>query len=106
MTPRKVRLTVTIDPELLEAGNRAVAAGAADSLSGWANDALSDRAARDQAGLALAGAVADYEAEFGEISAEEIDRQRRADREAALIVRGAAGAGVVDERGRRGGSAA
>ncbi len=34
MTIRKQRLTVTVDPELVEAGNRAVATGAADSVSG------------------------------------------------------------------------
>jgi len=40
MTPSKRRLTVTVDPELVEAGNRAVAEGKADSLSGWVNGAL------------------------------------------------------------------
>ena len=33
-------------------------------------------------------AIAGYEAEFGEISAEEIARQRRADRQSAAVVRG------------------
>jgi len=33
-------------------------------------------------------AVADYEKEFGEISAEEIAKQRRADRQDASLVRG------------------
>ncbi|MGH9024035.1 MAG: hypothetical protein ACRDV9_13220 [Acidimicrobiia bacterium] len=88
MTPRKQRLTVTIDPDLIEAGNRAVAAGQADSLSGWVNEALAERAVRDRKLQSLSAAIADYEAEFGEITAEEIAAQRRADRETAVVVRG------------------
>jgi hypothetical protein len=88
MTVRKQRMTVTVDPELVEAGNRAVGAGRAESLSAWVNSALAERAVRDARLQALSAAVDDYEAEFGEISAQEIDAQRRADREAAVVVRG------------------
>lgn len=88
MTQRKQRITVTIDPDLIEAGNRAVAAGQADSLSGWVNEALAERAVRDRKLRSLSAAVADYEAEFGAITAGEIAAQRRADREAATVVRG------------------
>lgn len=88
MTPRKRRLTVTVDPELVEAGNRAVASGAADSLSAWVGMALADKARQDQQLEHLRAAIADYEAQFGEITAEEIAAQRRADREDAVIVRG------------------
>ena len=42
MTRRKLRLTVTVDPELVEAGHRAVAGGDADSLSGWVSEALAE----------------------------------------------------------------
>lgn len=87
MTP-KLRLTVTVDPDLVEAGNRAVAKGSAGSLSAWVNQALADRARRDQQLAQLGDAIADYEAEFGAIPAEEMARQRRADREAAVVVRG------------------
>ena len=79
---------MTIDPELVEAGNRAVAKGAAGSLSAWVSQALVERARRDEQLAQLGDAIADYEAEFGEISAEEIARQRRADRQAAVVVRG------------------
>jgi hypothetical protein len=96
MTQRKQRLTVTVDPNLIEAGNRAVAAGQADSLSGWVNEALAERADRDLKMRSLSAAIADYEAEFGEITAEEIAAQRRADREAATVVRGS----TVRVRGR------
>ena len=88
MTSRKTRLTVTVDPELVEAGQRAVAAGHADSVSGWVSAALEDRILRDRKLALLAAAVGDYEDEFGEITVEEIARQRRADREDARVVRG------------------
>ena len=88
MTRRKQRLTVTVDPELVEAGNQAVASGAAASLSAWVGTALAEKARRDQQLAHLRKAVAAYEAEFGEITAEEIQAQRRADREGAVVVRG------------------
>ncbi|CAN5125455.1 hypothetical protein BH18ACT5_BH18ACT5_03010 [soil metagenome] len=88
MTPSKRRLTVTVDPELVEAGNRAVAEGKADSLSGWVNGALEEKMHRDQQLAHLRAAIADYEREFGEITAGEIAAQQRADRQHAVVVRG------------------
>ena len=71
MTQRKRRLTVTVDPELVEVGNRAVASGAADSLSAWVSIALADKARRDEQLARLQDGITDYEAEFGEITAED-----------------------------------
>lgn len=88
MTAKKHRLTVTVDPELVDAGNRAVADGEADSLSGWVSAALSEKVHRDRQLEHLRAAIADYEAEFGEITAEELVAGRRADREDAVVVRG------------------
>lgn len=88
MTPRKERLTVTVDPELIEEGYSAVAAGLAESLSSWVNAALAAKVSQDRKLRALAAAVAAYEAQFGEITADEVEAQRRADREAAVVVRG------------------
>jgi len=88
MTARKQRLTVTVDPELIEAGQRAVESGHADSVSGWVSAALEDKLWRDRKLALLAAAVADYESEFGEITAEEIAVQRRSDRQDAAVVRG------------------
>ncbi len=68
MTKRKARLTVTVDAELVQAGNRAVRAGRAESLSGWVNVALAEREAKERQLRAMADAVAAYEAEFGPIS--------------------------------------
>lgn len=88
MKNAKARLTVTVDPELIAAANAAVRAGHASSLSAWVNDALSDRVAKEQRLRAMADAVAQYEAEFGVITAEELVAQQRADRAAAVVVRG------------------
>lgn len=88
MSRRKQRLTVTVDPGLIEAGQRAVDAGQAESVSGWVNAALEDKIRRDRKLALLAAAVADYEREFGEITADEILAHQRADREDAVVVRG------------------
>ena len=89
MSTRKERLTVTIDPALVAAGNDAVAEGRAESLSAWVNAALHERVAKERALAALARAVTAYEEEFGEISSQELADQARADRESAIVVRGA-----------------
>ena len=88
MITRKERLTVTVDPELIEAGNDAVAEGRAESLSAWVNAALAERVARDRRLVVLAQAVTAYEERFGAISAQELADQARADREAAVVLRG------------------
>jgi hypothetical protein len=88
MSQRKGRLTVTVDAELIVAGARAVKAGRAESLSGWVNDALLEKEAKEHRLQAMAEAVAAYEAEFGVITAEEMAAQRRADEKAAIVVRG------------------
>lgn len=85
----KQRLTITVEPTLVEAGQLAVERGEADSMSAWVNDALADRVRLDQKRRLLAAAIADYELEFGEITPDEIETQRRSDRENATIVRGA-----------------
>jgi Arc/MetJ-type ribon-helix-helix transcriptional regulator len=82
--PRKERLTVTVDPQLVRAANAAVKAGRVSSLSGWVNLALTERAAKDARLQAMAEAIAAYEAEVGEITAEEIEAQRREDRVGAI----------------------
>jgi metal-responsive CopG/Arc/MetJ family transcriptional regulator len=83
----KERVTVTIDSELVEAANRAVAEKRVASLSGWVNLALAERAAKEQRLRALAEAVAFYESEFGQISSAELLAQERADRRNALVIR-------------------
>ena len=84
----KERLTVSLAPELVEAGRAAVAAGTADSVSSWVGKALEDMVRREQRLALLAVAIGQYEADHGEITAAEIEQQRRADRAAATVVRG------------------
>lgn len=79
---------MTVDADLVEAGQRAVASGQAASVSGWVSAALEEKVRRDRKLALLAAAVADYEQEFGEITDEEIHARQRADREDAAVVRG------------------
>ena len=88
MSIRKERLTVTVDPALIRMGHQAVRAGHASSLSGWVNLALAERVAKERRLKGLAEAVAAYEAEFGAISADEVEAQTRADQRSAIVVRG------------------
>ena len=78
--------TITVSPELIEAGNRAVSAGLAPSLSGWVSAALEQKADLDDKLRNMAAAIADYEAEFGVITDEEIAQQEREDRARAVVV--------------------
>jgi hypothetical protein len=88
MSKGKERLTVTVDPEYVEAGNDAVAEGRAESLSAWVNAALAERVARDRRLVALSQAVTAYEERFGLITAQELADQARVDRESAIVLRG------------------
>lgn len=99
----KERLTVTVDPGLVQAGALAVAEGRADSLSAWVNAALAERAAKEQRQKAMSDALAAYEAEFGAITVEEMAAQQRADRERAVVIRGSRrrGPGAKTHRARR-----
>ena len=103
MARHKERLTVTVDANLVVAGNRAVKAGRAESLSGWVNAALAERDALERRLRAMAEAVAAYEAEFETISPQEMAAQQRADERTAVVVRGArrARARAVGRRPRK-----
>ncbi|MDB4958149.1 MAG: hypothetical protein JWO36_5718 [Myxococcales bacterium] len=86
MAQRKSKLTVTVDRELVRVANAAVAAGKADSVSGWVNQALAELAAKERRLNALAHAISKYEADHGEITAAEIAAQQRSDHRSALVV--------------------
>ena len=85
----KQRLTVTVDPELVDAGNRAVEEGLASSLSGWVSSALAQHVEKERRLRAMREAIAAYEAEFGAITDAEMAAQARADRRDAVVIRGA-----------------
>ena len=84
----KNRLSVTIDADLIAAGQAAVAAGEAESVSAWVNEALRLKAEQDRRLRALDQFIAAYEAEHGEITDEEMDAAVRSMRERAIVVRG------------------
>jgi hypothetical protein len=98
----KERLTVTVDPQWIEAGAAAVDAGVAPSLSAWVNLALAERAAKERQWQALGQAIAAYEADFGVISPDELARQRRADRDLAADRRRRAPRATARRKRRRG----
>lgn len=65
----------------------AVADGQADSVNSWVSAALAQKVDRDRRLGHLQAAMADYEAESGEITVAEMVAQARADREDAVVVR-------------------
>jgi hypothetical protein len=87
MTKRKERLTVTVDEAFVRAANEAVAAGRADSISGWVNVAMAERVSKERRLSALGKAIGAYEKLHGVITAEELVEQERADRRAAIVVK-------------------
>lgn len=85
----KERLSVSIDPHLVEAGRAAVEAGRSESLSAWVNQALERQAAHERRLRALDDFFVAYEQEHGEITEEEMSAARRRAKERAVVVRGA-----------------
>src|SRR5215469_2155306 len=63
----KERLSASVDAELVTAAQDAVAAGRADSVSSWVNDALRMKAEHDRRLAALDDFLAAYESVHGEI---------------------------------------
>ena len=64
----KQRLSASVDADLMQAGQEAVAEGRAESMSAWVNDALRLKADHDRRMRALDEFIAAYEAEHGEIT--------------------------------------
>lgn len=95
----KRRLSASVDAELLHAAEAAVSGGAADSVSAWVNDALRLKLTHDARLAALASFIDAYEAEHGEITAEEIRLAGRRASASAIPVRGEAATA-----GQRGGT--
>jgi Arc/MetJ-type ribon-helix-helix transcriptional regulator len=68
----KVRLSASVDADLVAAAEAAVAQGRLESVSAWVNEALRAKAEHDRRLENLGAFIAAYEAEHGAISAEEI----------------------------------
>jgi len=93
--PIKRRLSASVDSELVDAGHAAVAAGTAENLSAWVNDALRRQSEHDSRLTALGEFLAEYEAEHGQITDAEIAEATRWARGRAVVVRGKPTAGRV-----------
>ena len=85
----KLRLSASVDADLLAAGREVVAAGRAESISAWVNDALHAQVERDRRLVAMDAFIAAFEAEDGEITDAEMTAAVRAARSRAVVVRGA-----------------
>lgn len=83
----KQRLSASVDSQLIQAAEAAVARGAAASVSAWVNDALRLKLEHERRLQALAAFIAAHEAEHGEISAAEMERAARRARSRAIPVR-------------------
>jgi Arc/MetJ-type ribon-helix-helix transcriptional regulator len=80
----KQRLSASVDHDLIEAGQAAVEAGRAASLSAWVNEALRERTEHERRLRALDEFIADYEAEQGAFTEEEIEETTRRMRARAI----------------------
>jgi hypothetical protein len=105
MKATKQRLSASVDAELLAAAESAAKRGEAANVSAWVNDAMRLKVEHDQGLAELAGLIADFESEHGEITQGEIEKAVRAARSRAVSVRGTrageAGAGWRPSRPRR-----
>ena len=82
----KRRITVTLDDAQVERIREAVSEGRVDSVSAFVARAIEDRIVEDAKLAELAEFIAEYEAEHGEITAEEMAEQERRDHAASAAV--------------------
>ena len=99
----KLRLSASVDADLIEAAERAVTRGSSDSVSAWVNDALRLKLDQERRLEALAAFVTAFETEHGEITPEEMRLASRRARQSAMTVRGTRSADSATRRQRRAG---
>lgn len=83
----KQRLSASVDAELIAAAETAAKRGEVATVSAWVNDAMRLKLDHDRRLRALAAYVADYEAEHGEITSDEMAWATREARMRSLPVR-------------------
>jgi hypothetical protein len=88
MKATKQRLSASVDADLLVAAETAAKRGEVANVSAWVNDAMRLKVEHDRGLAALAGFIANFEAEYGEITADEIEKAVRTARARAVSVRG------------------
>ncbi len=81
----KQRLSASVDAELVAVAQEDVAAGQAENVSAWVNDALRLKADHDRRLQAVDEFLAAYEAEHGEITDDEIRDAARGARGRAVV---------------------
>jgi hypothetical protein len=96
----RVRLSATVEADVLAAGRAAVAEGRAESLSAWANDALKRQADHDRRLRALDEFLDAYEAAHGEITEDDMEAALRRARGRAVVVRASPPQKRTDRRRR------
>jgi hypothetical protein len=88
MKATKRRLSASVDAELIGAAEVAAARGDVANVSAWVNDAMKLKLEHDRGLAELAEVIADFEAEHGEITNQEIERAVRGARSGSVSVRG------------------
>ena len=83
----KRRLSASIDADLMAAAEAAVQRGAASSVSAWVNEAFRRQLEHDRRLAAMDVFLATFEAEFGEITDEDIAAATKRTRADATVVR-------------------
>ena len=94
----KGRITITIELDLLDEVQTAVNDGSCRSVSQWISEAMADRLAEEQRLAVLRQMIAEYEAEHGVITDEEMAEQAQRDRDAAAAIRAAAEARLAAQQ--------
>lgn len=84
----KQRLSATVDAELLAAAEQAAAHQGSKNLSAWINEAIRTKLEHDRRLQALSKLIAEFEAEHGVITVEQIAATRREMAGRAIVVRG------------------
>jgi metal-responsive CopG/Arc/MetJ family transcriptional regulator len=84
----KRRLSASVDADLLVAVERAVERKEVESVSAWVNDAMRKKLDHEGRLRALAAAIADYEAEFGLITEEDMVHAERELKRRTITTRG------------------
>lgn len=96
-----------MDADLIVAAEAAAKRGDAANVSAWVNEAMRLKVEHDRGLADLAAVIADFEAEHGEITNEEIEKAARTARSLAVPIRGTRAAEARAEwptaraRGRR-----
>ena len=73
----KSRITISVDRRYVQAAKEAVRLGEADSVSAWVEKAMAERAENDTHLRGLRQLLADYEAQHGAFTPEELAESER-----------------------------